>query len=186
MHKNRQEEDLILISNIINGDSKSEKILYDKYKKIIYSYINKNYPHVDVEDTVSEILIKVFSKINTYSKEKSKFNSWVLNITKNFIIDISRNTGNWINHFTCNISTTKMPTDYVHDTTLIDIENDSTINHISNTLDGDDYSFLNMHYSQGYSYGEIANIYNTTSNTVSNRVNYIKTKLRKTINYEFN
>lgn len=191
MPKNRQEEDLLLISNIVNGDRKSEKKLYDKYWNITYSYITRNYPHSDVEDSISEILIKVFSKISTYSKEKSKFNSWVLSITKNYLIDKFRcqyefnvcvNNSEDISNmsFQCNDNS------YSYTINMDHIDNVNTINQISNTLTHCDYAFLDMHYGQGYSYNEIADKYNTTSNTVSNRVSYIKSKLKNTISYEFN
>jgi DNA-directed RNA polymerase specialized sigma24 family protein len=36
-----------------------------------------------------------------------------------------------------------------------------------------------MKYVQGYNYCEIGKEFNTTSSTISNKVNYIKTKLKK-------
>jgi DNA-directed RNA polymerase specialized sigma24 family protein len=36
-----------------------------------------------------------------------------------------------------------------------------------------------MKYVQGYDYNEIGKEFNLTSSTISNKVNYIKTKLKK-------
>jgi RNA polymerase sigma factor (sigma-70 family) len=58
-------------------------------------------------------------------------------------------------------------------------ENCSSLNHISNQLSPSDYTLLDMKYVQGYDYCEIGKEFNLTSNTVSNRVNYLKTKLKK-------
>jgi DNA-directed RNA polymerase specialized sigma24 family protein len=41
-----------------------------------------------------------------------------------------------------------------------------------------DCAFLNMKYSLGYNYDEIGTEFNISSNTVSNRVNYLKTKAK--------
>jgi DNA-directed RNA polymerase specialized sigma24 family protein len=38
-----------------------------------------------------------------------------------------------------------------------------------------------MKYVQGYDYCEIGQEFNISSNTASNRVNYIKTKLKETL-----
>lgn len=60
-----------------------------------------------------------------------------------------------------------------------DFENCSSINHISTQLSPQDYTLLDMKYVQGYDYNEIGSEFNVTSSTISNRVNYIKTKLKK-------
>ena len=60
-----------------------------------------------------------------------------------------------------------------------DFENCSSINFISNQLTPQDFTLLDMKYVQGYSYDEIGSEFNVTSSTISNKVNYIKTKLKK-------
>jgi len=58
-------------------------------------------------------------------------------------------------------------------------ENCSSVNYISSQLSPSDFALLDMKYVQGYDYCEIGKEFNLTSSTVSNRVNYIKTKLKK-------
>jgi DNA-directed RNA polymerase specialized sigma24 family protein len=55
----------------------------------------------------------------------------------------------------------------------------SSINYISSQISEDDFKYLNLKYIEGYNYSEIGDFFNVTSSTVSNRVNYIKTKLKK-------
>lgn len=181
------------------GNQKAEKILYEKYKIIIYNYLRSKYPkNYDIDDDVSEIMIKAIINIDKFDNNKSKFKSWIFSIAKNHMIDKWRTntisiTGNNINCtynndennicFNQNISTRSYETfnnsmenycsaDY-------DFENCSLINYISTQLTPQDYTLLNMKYVQGYNYNEIGNEFNLTSTTVSNKVNYIKTKLKK-------
>jgi RNA polymerase sigma factor (sigma-70 family) len=61
----------------------------------------------------------------------------------------------------------------------VEFENCDVINYISSQISPTDYGLLNMKYVQGYSHCEIGKEFNLTSSTVSNRINYIKTKLKK-------
>lgn len=61
----------------------------------------------------------------------------------------------------------------------VEFENCDAINYISSQISPTDYGLLNMKYVQGYSHCEIGKEFNLTSSTVSNRINYIKTKLKK-------
>lgn len=60
-------------------------------------------------------------------------------------------------------------------------EINSTLNYLSDHMVSCDYTFLDMKYIQGYSYNEIGTEFNMNSTTISNRVNYIKGKLKECI-----
>ncbi len=194
-------EDTELIQNILNDNPQAQEILYKKYSKLVKDFLKNKYPkHHDVDDDVSEIMIKVFMNLNVFDKNKSKFMSWVFSIAKNHMIDKWRNntitlTGN---NTTCTISTEEVSYDNFYntttDTTIINLnnsyttsncsadynfENCSSINYISGQLTAQDYTLLDMKYMQGYNYNEIGSEFNVTSTTISNRINYIKTKLKK-------
>jgi len=194
-------EDTILIQNILQGDKKAEQKLYEKYRPILINYIKSKYPqNLEYEDDVSEILIKVFVSLPKYKSKKSKFKSWVFTIAKNYMIDKLRCT-NKNNKYNINLSTINDNTNFQNSTTsltfdtttitntndsmeinatnTISFDNDVSVNYISSQLETCDFTFLNMHYGYGYSYCEIGNEFNISSNTVSNRVNYVKNKLKK-------
>lgn len=172
-------EDIVLINKILNNDSIAEEKLYEKYKKIVFNIIKFKYgSYNDIYDDVSEILIKIFTKLNRFDPNKSKFKSWVYSITQNYLIDKWR--GN--NKVSFNISSSNPISEYDTNmicTDIMDFDNVNTVNYISEQLDNRDFTLLNMKYLQGYSYDEIGKEFNLTSTTVSNRVNYIKTKLKK-------
>jgi len=121
-------------------------------------------------------MIKVMMNLIKFDDIKSKFSSWVFSIAKNHMIDKWRS--NNVTLYSDNLSTDN---GYITSTSssIIDFENNSSINFITEQLTPQDYTLLNMKYMQGYDYNEIGNEFNLTSSTVSNRVNYIKTILKK-------
>jgi len=195
------QEDTELIQNILIGNTQAQEILYNKYKKCVKNFLKNKYSqYYDIDDDVSEIMIKLFINLKTYDEKKSKFSSWVFSIAKNHMIDKWRNnsitlTGtntNCVFSYSTNCDTYNdfdlMNTVDVSEfnnafssncSSDYDFENCSSINHISTQLSPQDYMLLNMKYIQGYNYNEIGSEFNVTSSTISNRVNYIKTKLKK-------
>ena len=194
------QKDTVLIQNILEGNQEAEEILYEKYKKIITDFLGKKYSLFhDIEDDVAEILIKIFMNISTYDKTKSRFKSWAFNIAKNHVIDKWRSNGTISltgSNTTCTVSTegallnncittstAMIGTCGTFTTTNccagIEFENCSSINHISTQISPQDFTLLDMKYVQGYNYTEIGSEFNVSSSTISNRVNYIKTKLKK-------
>lgn len=189
---NLEEEDEICIQNILKGKTSSEKFLYEKYKKRVRNYLKNKYTeYIDIDDDVSDIMVKIFLNINKYDNNKSSFNSWVFTIAKNHMID----------KWKCNYTNTTLSGNGLQLTKSIDFfsdssnslyelnndltvnhtyfENDNYIHHLSKQISEFDYEMLNMKYIQGYNYNEIGLKYNITSSTVSNRINYIKSKLKK-------
>ena len=188
----------------MDGNRGAQETLYNKYRKIVKDFIRSKYSiYYDIDDDVSEIVIKVFLGLNTYDNSKSKFNSWVLNITKHYMIDKWRSNTITL----ASLSNANIAVDGQYFTTAnassnalewstsdncvtfaasgsitcsnTDFENCSSINYITTQLSPADYTLLDMKYVQGYDYNEIGKEFNLTSSTISNKVNYIKTKLKK-------
>ena len=193
-----------LIQNTLNGSPQAQEILYDKYKKSVRNFLKNKYSiYYDLDDDVSEIMIKVFTKLNTFDSSKSKFRSWVFSIAKNHMVDKWRNntislTGGSNSNCVLSYSTTgaEIDSSFVTSTSTaaldvastfttsncsadFDFENCSSINFLTDQITPQDYTLLDMKYVQGYDYNEIGSEFNVSSNTISNRVNYIKTKLKK-------
>lgn len=199
----KENEENILIENIKNKNRKSEEAFYNKYKSILTRYIKRKYSYnKDTEDDVSEIINKVFENINQYDSTKSKFSTWVLNITKNHMIDKSRTknfniTSNSISYTADNTTlssftnsdnsfTTNVNNNIYFSRCLISddmpdkvFEDNSTLSFISNKIGVKDYHLLNMKYKQGYNYNEINKEMGITGSTIiPNRINYLKIKLK--------
>lgn len=125
--------------------------------------------------------------LKSFDASKSKFRSWVFSIAKNYMIDKWRCGSNTIN--CCQISlsnnnnfitSTNTNADNLiyYTTSNFKFENNDSINYISTQLSPQDFTLLDMKYMQGYIYCEIGKEFNVTSSTISNRINYIKTKLK--------
>jgi len=198
-------EDSQLITQIINGNKEAERKLYKKYKELLRRYLNIKYPNnFDLDDDVSEILIKIFESYLTYDKSKSKFSTWVVSIAKNYMIDKSRKNlnnpitasfthdGN-ISFFSItnsisdiNSSFTSSAINFVEPQSLYQqpdqkIENKDSLDFISNRIGLQDFHLLNMKYGQGYDYKDMEKEMKKDSSSISNRVNYLKSKLKKEI-----
>lgn len=201
-----EQEDIGLIQNILDGDKRAEEKLYERYKKIIEDYLKSKYPNNQyLDDDVSEILIKIFTSLPSYDMGKSKFKSWVFTVAKNHMIDKSRtfdifcgsltldgggdavtvsNSGEFTTSDAVNWNQDDQNIYYANGTYDTEFEMCDTINHISNQIESCDFTFLNMKYSEGYNYNEIGVEFNMTSNTISNRVNYVKSKLKNSIDLD--
>jgi len=197
----KEQEDTILIQNILDGNLTAQETLYKKYRKIIKDFIlSKQKIYFDIDDDVSEVLIKVFMNIKDFNEHKSKFKSWVLTITKNYMIDKWRCTAtccttilpasNNLLLATGSISNTTFTTNNSNLTsfnnscsysTSCNFENSNAVNYISSQLSPVDFTLIDMKYVQGYDYMEIGSEFQLTSSTVSNKINYIKTKLKKSL-----
>jgi len=192
----KTEKDEFLINKIKGGDRKSEEFLYDKYRKIITRYIVNKYPfNYETDDDVSDILIKIFENIDKFDINKSKFNTWVINLTTNHMIDKSRSTNYWntlntdslnaddSGKITFTTTTDNVSTIFsVTPTSLFNSDNveiNDSLDFIENKIGMQDFHLLNMKYKEGYDYNEMAKEMRTSSHTLSNRISYIKNKLKK-------
>ena len=204
-----QKQIIELINKIKNGDEKSQVKLYKYFRKTITHYIKDAYPNnYDVEDDASDILIKVFNNIDNYDSKKSKFNTWVINIAKNHMIDKSRKQkpqltsftttnnadGEWItvdmsDHYrsftnSSNVWETVTTVGSTSEPVSFycspdyEVEMNSSLNYINSNMCSNDFSMINMKNS-GYNYKEIGLEFNMTESQVSNKINYAKSKIKK-------
>lgn len=191
-----------LIEETINGNSSAQSELYRIYKKKIDLFLlNKYGTRNDHADDVSEILIKVFENLKKYDDSKSKFDTWVYMIAKNYMIDKSRKkkplyvsfTSNTLSsdelynggNTTTNIGfTTTCTMDMIEPASYLSspydtLETNDSLDFISNKIGIENFSMLTMKFKDGYSYDEIAKEFNSDESKVSNRVNYNRNKIKK-------
>jgi len=200
----KKEKDMALIRGIKNGDKKAQEKLYEKYKERVKKYLHSKYPNQqDKEDCVSEILIKIFENIDQYDKKRGKFYTWVIKIANNYMINKARKNErnpiqaslNSVDGSLCFYGTTNdcsnmdlsvntSFTSSIEPTSFApppdeQMENKDALNFISNKVGLQDFHLLNMKYEQGYDYNEMEQEMKVSSSTLSNRVNYVRSKLRK-------
>ncbi|GAF95084.1 unnamed protein product, partial [marine sediment metagenome] len=173
-----------LIVETLNGDDRAYEKIYNIYKEKVSKFLYKKYSYnSEHDDDVSEILFKVFQKLKDYDSTKSKFDTWVIMIAKNYMIDKSRKHTPIYVSFTSNtftadniaFTTNSTPTfnmveppSYLnspHDT----LETSDSLDFISNKISVNDFSMLTMN-SEGYSYNEIAKEFNSNESKISNKL----------------
>ena len=70
------------------GISDGFEFLWEYFAPRVKSYISVRINQKgDADDLLSDIFIKVFSKIDTFNQEKASFSTWLFTITKNVLID---------------------------------------------------------------------------------------------------
>ncbi len=196
----------IIIKDTLSKNNNAEKKLYKYCKNKLIKYLRKNNQTID-EDLISETIIKIFTKLFTFNENKSSFDTWIITILKNTQTDLyrkniitanGRNSGSIIaNETNKNIySLTFDNSSYDVDSTynisyqqnenailtnmayMETFETTDSICYIADTITTEEFNLLNMHYIYNYSYNEMGQEFNITSSTVSNKVNYIKQKIK--------
>lgn len=91
--QNNKISDQELIERFLNDELEAFNILYERYKRQIYAYLNRLLPgqHAIVDDIFQQSWIKVVRQLPKY-KHNEKFFSWVMRISHNLTIDHFRKT----------------------------------------------------------------------------------------------
>jgi RNA polymerase sigma-70 factor (ECF subfamily) len=77
-----------VIRSCQNGDLSEFAVLYDAYVEKIHAFIYYRTLHKETaEDLTSDVFLKAFEKIGTFSERKGSFSSWLYRIARNTVID---------------------------------------------------------------------------------------------------
>ena len=83
-----------LIPLILKKDERAFTIMYDMYSKSLFSVISNLLKETeDAEDVLQEVFVKIWKSIDSYSENKGRFYTWILNIARNTAIDKLRSKG---------------------------------------------------------------------------------------------
>lgn len=173
----------------VNNKTLNFDTIYKEYRPIILGQLKqqvKNY--VIAEELCNDIFLKVYDHLSIFDVSKSKFSTWLFNITKNVVIDYYRT--NKANQ-QVNIS------DYVDQDgneyyqivdrqshkTVENNELNSTIQKAINELKPQYRSIANLLFNEEKQYNEIAEILNIPINSVKVYINRIKTELQSKLSY---
>lgn len=181
-----QQEDNLLIEQIIkNNDQKASNKLYENYYREVRSFIKNKFSKLssdDIDDLSSDAITKSFISLTTYDPRKSSFKTWIYTIAENVVINFHNKLENRID---------KVHYHYLEDADkqnfdipLTDNYEDTysakeTINYLVANLDDQTHDMIRKKYVEGYTHTEIGQIYSLTSSTVSNKINYAKSKLNE-------
>ena len=87
---------IALISKAKEGDTKAFGKVYDHFFDSVYRYAAFRLPEAVVEDTVSDVFVKVWEKLHTYTpRKKVPFGAWLFRIVRHTVIDSYRKRRDW-------------------------------------------------------------------------------------------
>lgn len=180
-----QLKDLENIKNILQKDcQRSTTIIYNKYHTMVSDHIKtfKQYDHDVAAFLATDVILKVLKNLPKYDSLKSNFNTWVMRIASNHLIDYYRkhNKTRSITISYCNnddndaqeafdvISGDSHVDDYI----LTD-----EINHIYGQCDPMEKNMLKMKYIEGYNNTEISRKHSIKASAVNNKIKKIKERV---------
>jgi RNA polymerase sigma-70 factor, ECF subfamily len=83
--------DIELIERYLSSDCEAFDLLYNRYRKQLYAYLNRLLPgqHAVADDIFQQTWIKVIRRLPDY-KDSQKFLAWTMRISHNLTIDYFR------------------------------------------------------------------------------------------------
>ncbi len=83
--------DILLYTRINDQDKAALEQLYDRYEKILFSFLYKMLEDRDLaEEALQEVFIKIWRGKGVYDESKGKFTSWLFRMAQNTAIDLIR------------------------------------------------------------------------------------------------
>ncbi len=174
-----------------NGDERAFKILLDRHKNKIYSYIYSMVGRGDVaNDIFQETFTKVITKLDDTYNEQGKWIAWVMRIAHNATIDYLRKQKRFID-VNSNTDDTDDFYERLPDEKLVDAEEgleleeakDSLMKHIAKLPEEQRQVVMLRHYYE-MSFKEIAELTDVSINTALGRMRYALINLRKLFEQE--
>lgn len=83
--------DTLLYTRIREKDKDALEDLYDRYEKILFSFLYKMTQDRELaEEALQEVFIKIWRGVGDYDDSKGKFSSWLFRMAQNTAIDLIR------------------------------------------------------------------------------------------------
>lgn len=167
--------------------------LYNENNKMVLRYLtSKTKNYADAEELTNDIFLKVFKHLENFDETKSSFTTWLINISKNTLIDYYRLKGgsNKAKAFKNCINTDNAMTDEIYQVFQIPdkgIKSDSlydteiVINNTSkaiNGLKGIAKDIAVEFFYNDLTYDEIQNKLDLPMGTVKGTINRVRIKLQ--------
>ncbi len=163
---------------IRNKDQQAFSYLYDNYSKalfgVIFNIVNDT---EEAEDVLQNAFVKIWNNFSTYSEDKGRLYTWMLNISRNLAIDSTRSKHEKIKN------KIQEPSDSVYHKNNLFSHNGSHENiglqNILNNLKEDQQQIIDLAYFQGYTQEEISQKLNLPLGTVKTKVRQAIINLRE-------
>lgn len=165
------------------GDKSCLEMLYQKYEKLLYSYAYKmTSNHEQSEEVIQDVFMKVWQKKGAYDESRGKLSTWLISITRNSVIDLSRrkkldifeyderDDANQSDHF--NSSVEQKAQKHAEQ---------EMISEAMQSLNDEQKIIINLFYFKAYSQSQIAKSLDLPLGTVKGRIRLALGHLKKNI-----
>jgi len=169
-----------LIQLYLSGDDTAFETLYQRYERKLFSYIFRMLRNRDdAEEVFQKTWIKMIEKIGAYS-EQGKFSSWLFNIAHNCTIDLIRKN----KKINCNSSLDELEyklgdVNGNPETAVLIKEKKQRLAMAVQNLPDEQKEVVLMRIYGELAFKEIAEVLDTSVNTVLGRMHYAVKRIKK-------
>ncbi|MDB5108903.1 MAG: sigK [Mucilaginibacter sp.] len=170
-----------LVRSLRNREKIAIEALYDMYSSSLYGVILRIVVDVPVaEDILQETFVKIWHSFSSYSTEKGRLFTWMVNLARNLAIDKLRSKDfknqNKNRELENNVSFIDEQRNIVYKPELLDIKE------LVETLKPEQKSILDLVYFKGYTHVEAADELGIPLGTIKTRLRMAIQQLRKHFN----
>jgi RNA polymerase sigma factor (sigma-70 family) len=170
-----------LVRSLRNREKIAIEALYDMYSSSLYGVILRIVVDVPVaEDVLQETFVKIWHSFSSYSTEKGRLFTWMVNLARNLAIDKLRSKDfknqNKNRELENNVSFIDEQRNIVYKPELLDIKE------LVETLKPEQKSILDLVYFKGYTHVEAADELGIPLGTIKTRLRMAIQQLRKHFN----
>ncbi|AQQ53281.1 RNA polymerase sigma factor [Planococcus lenghuensis] len=174
--------DTQLYQRIQAQDREALEQLYDRYEKILFSFLVKMTADPNLaEEAMQEVFIKIWRGVGKYDESKGKFTSWLFTMSRNAAIDLIRKrkqgqvsieeSGELISH------------EPLMDEKIEWKEKKKSIETAVRSLSKEQQQMIQLFYFKGYTHEKIAESCGLPLGTVKSRIRLALVKLKKTLGH---
>jgi RNA polymerase sigma factor (sigma-70 family) len=173
------EDELVLA--LRNREKIAIEALYDMYSASLYGIISRIIiDTATAEDVLQETFVKIWHSFTSYSTEKGRLFTWMVNVARNLAIDKLRSK---------DFKNQNKNQELENNVTFIDEQNNTVYNpdllgikELVQTLKPDQKSILELVYFKGYTHVEAADELGIPLGTIKTRLRMAIQQLRKHFN----
>ncbi|WP_408011437.1 RNA polymerase sigma factor [Pseudalkalibacillus sp. A8] len=179
--KSKTDEELIHL--IVHNHRPALEELYDRYVKLIYSFSLK-ITKGDTEKTkeiVQQVFLRLWTTKRTYNPSQGRFANWLLTITRNIAIDLSRKEQKHKRTVQLEVDEWRQMQDQQTEDVLQQVSKNllkQEIQEAKRHLSAPQQRLIDLLYWECYSLSEIAEIEQTPLGTIKSRLHQTLKKLR--------
>ena len=181
----QETDDKTLIQEYLSGRDESFTVLYERYKSLLYNYLNRMLEgdRACADDLFQQTWVKAIDQLERY-EDRQQFSAWLLRIAHNLTIDHFRRSGRIrLEAGSIDDSETNFDQAGKNDEPWRDMHREELEKAISAAVDqlSPELREVFLLRRENVSFQEIARIQNRSVNTVLARMQYALKNLRKSL-----